>query len=378
MRGCSVLLVGLWCALAGAQPPAGREGILVPRAVGVANLAGDFAAARERALVDAKRNAVEAALGVMVKSETKVELYELVADQAQVESREGVVFDDQILEEKRDDAAQAVYVTIRCRVASRPLIAQLEQGFPQVYAAIEKPRLAVVLAETGGQRIGTGLVQQLLQAGLEVVDKQQIDALGDADQVAQAAAGNPAAMAWLVGQAKSNLNVELLLVGRADGTAGAASAEVRVVNTWDARIIAAGQAQGADAAAVVRGLLPGGAEQRDLLGQMLATWVTQPTTITLTLSKASFQQVRDLLSGLEPFRRPRTVDFTRPAESSRLPIVGEAIRRSFSPAVSLVEIRTPLRRSAAIDAVSELVGQLGFSITNVDGLRINAAPAPPT
>jgi len=93
MTTSRLALLILAAALARGQETAvvERAGILVPQAIGVANLGADQAGARTIALLDAQRQAIESALGVMVKSETEVDKYELVADRITTATPEGFV-----------------------------------------------------------------------------------------------------------------------------------------------------------------------------------------------------------------------------------------------------------------------------------------------
>ena len=360
-------LVGAFAATAADTPvPNVRPGIPVPAATGVAELTDNYPASRDRAWLDAKRRAVEMGLGVMVKSTTKVDLHQLVEDKIDVQSVKGFVFDDQVIKEQKNEADKTISVTISCRVGTKALVCEIAEELPSVYAIVEKPRLAVLLNEkqadgTKGDAVTTGLAKCLLDRGLDVVEKSQIDALADRDKVAQTALGNGEAIAWLAAQ----LNIEILVCGSAATTAAGCNVQARVVNAWDARIIAAGVAQGASPLAAARGLVPGPRDSDDLVVTMLGGWLANPTLLTLTLSRMKFSEVQNLVKQLQPTHRQTAIDMTQAAAGTRLPAIGAALLRNYNPTMSTVEVRTPLRRMPAIDAISSILDGVGYGIGRV-------------
>jgi hypothetical protein len=87
---------------------------------------GDIAAAREEALVDAQRNALEQVLGVKIRSETAVQDFAL-ADDAILSMVAGFVSNVKILSEKQE--GENLSIEIQCDVA-REL--SDEEAAPQV------------------------------------------------------------------------------------------------------------------------------------------------------------------------------------------------------------------------------------------------------
>ncbi len=368
-------LIAVCLGTAAMAQEADQNGILVPRAVGVAALGDDLAATRDRALLDAQRHAVEAALGVAISSKSKIDLYELIEDKVSVESVRGVCFAQEILEEKRDDAQKSYLITIRCRVATRPLVVDVAQQLPELYEHLERPRLVLLINEkkadgSPGQAISTALSKLLLERGFDVVDQAQLDALGDRAKVQQALQGNPEAEAWLA----TSLDAEILVKGAATAAAGGCDAQVRVLNAYDAKLLAAATAQSADAEGVARKLVPAKAGKDDLIAQILASWLARPTQLTLVMANAKYNEVRDLVKRLQPFTQPREVDMTKPSQSSELPRFSGARMRNYNPKLSKVEVESPLRRMAAIEAVEQIMTGLGYEITGVNGLLLDLAP----
>ena len=373
----ALLLLTAIGAMAQDAAPGERAGILVPQAVGVANLGDDPAGARTIALLDAQRLAIESALGVMVKSETEVDKYELVADRITTATPEGFVYDLEVVSEGAVPDQKVYEVVIRCRVGTGALITRIAEDFPDVYEYLERPRLVILLDEKDrdghpGQAVTTALAEAFTARGLDVVERAQLEALGERDKLQQAAQGNGEAIAWLAAQ----LQAEVMIYGAAKEGATGWDVQARVVHAWDARIIAAGLAQGATAQACARGLLPGPAVADDLVVKMLGRWLADPTLLTITLARATYPQVSGLVKTLQPMTRPRTIDLAKQRECSRIPTFGQATMRSYNPRASLLEIRTPLRRMAAIEALGAMMDPLGYEITGVNGLRVDLAPKP--
>ena len=103
----AVLVLGAGRALAagaaGAAPPAGAGDATEVTAVGqAAIMSNDVSMARDKAIEDALRKAVEQAVGAMVSSETVTQNYELLSDKILSKSK-GYVRSYKIATEKKGD-----------------------------------------------------------------------------------------------------------------------------------------------------------------------------------------------------------------------------------------------------------------------------------
>ncbi len=383
MRAVTALLLAIcWLGPALAEAPpetleaARSAGIVVPRAVGVAALAEDRVQTRQIAVIDCQRNAIEAGLGVMLRSETQVETYQLVRDSIEVEALDGFVFDFQILNEYERDELYVVEAS--CRVGTMPMIQELADEFPDVYDELAKPRIAVLFQHesnaAGGpsQEAQTALMKALLDRGMDVVDREQIDALADRDAVQQAAQGNGEAMGYLAAQ----LNCELLVNGSADQTDAGATVAARIYNAYDARILSAAVGRGTTPEAAVRGLLPGPSVEDDMLVQLLSRWLADPTILTCIIARLRYNEAMQLVRGIDAGSRPTRVELGQvtAAEASRIPVLGNTTLRNFNPRATTIEIRSPLRMFDAIEMVEGVMAGYGYEITGINGLRIDLAP----
>lgn len=113
-------------------------------ATGVAAItAGNAALARDSALADAQRNAVEQAVGTMVSSETLVENFVTLKDNVYTKSQ-GYIKDYSVIKESQD---QALYnVTIKATVSTGLLKDDLS-AMGLLHKKAERPRVLFMIAE---------------------------------------------------------------------------------------------------------------------------------------------------------------------------------------------------------------------------------------
>lgn len=320
---------------------------------------GNVAAARDEALADARRNAVEQGIGVFVSSETLVENYQLIYDRILTKSREGMVANVKVLQEGPDQnfPDQLYRVRIRALVSLVP-IAQELLDLNELYQRRGRPRFMVVLEEKSlGQEAGTHIAETelnrlLTEKGFQVVDPQQTERIRETDQLKRALRGDKEAANWLVTQFGS----EILLIGRADsrilqerGLGGLISAgaqiEARVFYTSTAEImtartvvlggpdpetgqpipgIPAAEKELASRLALQKAaqeLLLG--KERYFLAQMITYWITNPTVVVLKIAQVDFLQLEDIV---ERIRQER--------------LVISVLERSFINDLATLEVRT--------------------------------------
>lgn len=114
------------------------------QAIGVAAImGGDKPAARDRAIADAQRKAVEQAVGTMVSSETVTENYQLVSDKIFSKAK-GYIKKYKIVSEKEESGT--VMVTIKATVGAGNLKKDLD-GILGLLRAKNMPRVLLMIAE---------------------------------------------------------------------------------------------------------------------------------------------------------------------------------------------------------------------------------------
>jgi len=103
-------------------------------------LSGDMALARDKAIKDAQRNAVEITVGVLIDAETLSRNYSLVKDEIYSRAT-GYVQGYEILEERKEDGL--LRVVIQARVKLGPL----QEDLDRVMEAVERPRVLFMITQ---------------------------------------------------------------------------------------------------------------------------------------------------------------------------------------------------------------------------------------
>lgn len=128
----------------------------------------DLAAARDKALDDARRKAVEQAVGAMISSSTVTENFELLEDKIFIQSA-GYVRSYVVVDESRD--GDGIYsVTIDCEVSAGKIDSDLA-AIQNLLAQKEMPRVLVMVSEQNiGQTEGGWWSNSGAAISLDVVD----------------------------------------------------------------------------------------------------------------------------------------------------------------------------------------------------------------
>ncbi len=212
------------------------------------------AAAREKALDDALRKAVEQAVGTVVTSDTLTARYRIIHDKI-LSQTSGYIRRYSILSERADGALYRVL--IRAEVGRANLMSDLK-AIGVLHVLAEKPKVMFVIEEkvagmfgtTAWETIGQAestMIEQFVQAGFDVVDPQTVKANISKDQALRMLTGNSqeAALAGL------NAGAQIVITGKAfSKNAGGrilntqmqslqGVVQVRAVRSDDARILSA-------------------------------------------------------------------------------------------------------------------------------------------
>jgi len=283
---------------------------LVVLAEGVGDTAGGQAMARDAAVWDALRQAVEQALGAFIQSESIVENYQLISDNI-FSKTAGYIQKYHILEEVfRDDLYR---VKIKAYVVSGKLendlaaigLLMLQKHKPRVMVVIPEQHLARrKVPDPAGE---TEIIKRLLEKGFKIVDQSQVKRIRYNDQVRAALAGDDKTAAKIGLQ----YGAEVIIVGEAfsefatsGGVLGSmiscrARVEARAIRTDTGEIIAADgkYAAGIDISENIAGkkaLQNAGGQLGDyLITQILSGWrseVVDATTVQLIIIGVDYQQ----------------------------------------------------------------------------------------
>jgi len=256
------LFLAVFCGAASplvAQTPAATDIVVV--GVGTI-LANDRGAARDQAIDDGMRKAVQQALGTYIKSETLVENFQLVEDRILSWSA-GYVKKYEILKE-----GKAPMDSYEVQMRATVNLAELRHDDGALAALLEKenPRVMVMIAE---QNIGesnttinyfqvdltaaeTAIIDAFRNKGFEVVDANQSKENQQRDVVLSALEGNSKSAAAIA----AAQHAELIITGKAVAKVATginlggmkscqATVSARIINADDAKIIAAATTTGA-------------------------------------------------------------------------------------------------------------------------------------
>ena len=380
--------------------------IHVAEAVGMASLEGrTVEQARDLALLDAQRMALESGVGVMLRSTTRVEQFELLEDTIQLQSQTGYVRVEEILDEQQRDGC--LLVKISAVVSANPVLESMgdHDELKALYEELERPRIVCLIDEdaagektTGGGAAETRLIERLRDRGLDVVDATQLQALAQRDKVQQALTGNEEAAQWV----QTTFDAEVIIGGHAkavprDGLAGAqvlVDLNLKAVQSSDARVLAVAQRtfvpppqpQG-DAGIISRKALALAVdatvkpdEGLGFIDQMVADWVSRPTEFTVKVAKADKAVVDKLIAELKPQSLALgtvKVDMTNGrGMPGRTPLFSAADIVNFTPALSTVRVRTPLRPRRARSSLEAAVDKLGWQVTGMTGTLLDVTAGP--
>jgi hypothetical protein len=312
----SVLLIASFLFIGGGNA-IGQEQVESVEVEGVATiLQGNTDIARDKAIADAQRKAVEQAVGVLMSSESIVENYELLSDRILTQSA-GYIKTYQILEEKKDGEAYRVRIKADIGMgalendvaAIQHLIRQ--KGNPRIMFLVDEEITGLKTAGISSGNVSqaeTSLLQAFLDAGFEVVDSAMIAQNIKRDQALKAIEGDSATAAALGQQ----YGADVIITAKAAASSGGkilnsdmksyqAVINAKVVRADTGTVICTGteqakQAHIDDLAGGLAAIEKASAElAKTLIPKILEQWrkdVQVATTIQIVLSNISFVQLK--------------------------------------------------------------------------------------
>ncbi|MEJ5250526.1 MAG: hypothetical protein HPY54_09620 [Chthonomonadetes bacterium] len=167
------ILAGILALILGTAVLAAAQSDIVVEASGMSAIRADRAAAIEEAVQDAKRNAVEQALGVLVNAEALAQNYEVVWETIRTRSTGYVRRWERLGEPEWDTRNGLVKVRIRAVVSAADAVKDLWE-IPEVYVALERPRVGVKLLSADTRQpephSTSTLIHALRVRGFDVAD----------------------------------------------------------------------------------------------------------------------------------------------------------------------------------------------------------------
>ncbi len=376
-----VLIILIWVCVFIGGTISGQEQTEVVETEGIARiLKGNTDIARDNAIVDAQRKAVEQAVGVLMSSESVVENYELLSDRILTQSA-GYIQTYEILDEDKD--GNDYRVKIRAAIG----LGDLENDIQAIQHLIKQkgnPRMMFLVEEeiTGLKTIGvassdmsqaeTVLVQAFLNEGFEVVDSAMVAQNINRDAALKAVAGDPAAASALAQQ----YGADVIITVKSAASSGEkildtamkthqAVMTAKIVRADTAAIIGsttmqAKQAHIDDLAGGTAALEKAGTQlAKALIPKILEQWrkdVQVAVTVQLVLSNVSFKQLKRFKDVLKAEVRG----------------VKEVYQRSFQAGIAKLDVEIQSTTEALADELdSKEFAGLAFEITGMSENRID-------
>ena len=346
---------------------------------------GDEPAARDRALEDAQRKAVEAAVGTMISAETVMENYQIISDRILSKST-GYIRNYTITS---SGAENGIYkVVIKAVVATGNLSNDVDalgallkrKGMPRVFVVVPDAILGSTAMTTGQagtahlQAAEASLIASLVRSGFLLIDPEvlsgklsigQIYRKGDvADGVARKIGSLSGAEVVIYGKAVMHTATLSVL----KSTVAHATATTRAVNVQTGEIIAISNVR-----FPVRGPAPwnesvgatllkkvGEEAAKDLIKQIAAKWqkdTSGATRIVLTVKGVKFRSAKQLKAAMAGMRGVSSVN-----------------RRSVKRGVAIFDVNVKAGAENFANSLDGLkVGRKRVEVMGVDGETINAS-----
>lgn len=274
---------------------------------------GDVAAARDKAIEDALRRAVEQTVGTIIESETVVQNYELLSDRIYTKS-DGYVAGYKILEENQQEKLYRVKALVD--IGMDKLKDDLS-AIGLLIRRMKKPRVMVMITDENiqGQSIfdryvasisqSEGIIiRKLREKGFMVVDAAQVKQNLNRDEAVRAFSGDNQAASLLGNQA----GAEVIIVGQAIAAPGGrvgnsnlishhATITARAIKTGSSEVIAQADEEGAAVHVTpligAQNAIKQSAEKLadSIIEQILEKWASEATSLrSISLLVVDIQQ----------------------------------------------------------------------------------------
>lgn len=260
-------------------------------AEGVATIGADPAAARDKAIEDALRRAVERAVGTMVESETAVENYQLLSDKIYSRST-GYVKKYDVLSEQKE--GNLLRVKIAAEVSSGDISNDLS-GIGLLQRRMKYPRVMIMIAEDNVLNTNAWNLYTVSNSQAESTISERFKARGfrvvDPNYQRKIVSVKEAREAWqgdydVAGKFGTKIGAEIVIVGKATSTRSAnniaGSDLLSVSSTMNVSAVKAGTGEVIAQAS----------------GQGTAAHINEVAALQQSLQKASDKVAEELMAGI--------------------------------------------------------------------------------
>ena len=329
---------------------------------GVAVLSGDVAVARDKAINDALRNAVEEGLGVFIKSTSVVENYELLADKIRSEAK-GYVKSYEVVRERKDEEAGLYRVWVKATVS----LGKLENDLAAMGILVRevgRPRVAVVL---DNEDLAYQIEDYLNKQGFPLVDLETIKKNLQADELTLLAQADKATIKKLGALA----GVDIVITGKASVKHErkklpytkepkdfyTVKVRAKAVEALTGVVLAVASVERSvpfsEAEAVK---LVGDSAARELASEIVDKWQKRENVVYLIVKKATPKKMAKIRSKLMELVRG----------------VKEAYERGTVAGYGIIEIVAETNPQEVLDDLRAKEAKLGIKVESYEGKRVRA------
>ena len=352
-------------------PPAGSEELIAEGAAAI--IGDDKGIARDHAIEDAKRKAVEQGVGSVLMSESKVEDFQLVYDKISSKAT-GYVSSYRIIDELQN--AGLYRVTIRAVVRMADLQSDIS-GILNIVESQGRPRIMVLIrdAHPGSEELSapdvssdleTMIIDSFVSKGFPVVDEQMVRQNLTNDQIKLIMSGDNKTAAEL----GRKIGAEIVVAGKATATEEqkadpytnqtrtvySTKLNVRTINTRTSEILAATVVtQSAPFSRDAARSNTAEEASRKLVTDILKKWQTQDIVTQIFCANADNTRLQTLKSGL----------------STRVRALSSVILRDFTGTTGTVEVLARTNRQEVFDVLNQPNWTVPFNVKGFSGNRID-------
>ncbi len=331
-------------------------------AEGVAALGASADIARDNAIKDALRKAVEQGVGAYIDSKTAVDNYELLYDKIYSHAQ-GYVASYEVVKEKADKDAGLYRVWIKAKVKAgiiqNDLVAMgilvSEMGRPRLAVVVDNEDLAYTL-EDYFQEQGFPLVD--LPTVKKVLKADELDLLIDGDKrTAQKVATLTGAEILITGRAEVSSEMKKLPYTDEKKTIYTAKLRVKAVEALTGEVIAVSSLKRSlpfSEEEVIK--LVGDSSAKELSSEILKKWTLRRNVIHIIIKGATAAKIGKIKTGIRENIRG----------------VSEVLDRGMVEGYAIIEVVAETNPQEVLDAIREKEKILGIQVVAYEGQRIEA------
>ncbi len=349
------------------EPPAGGTEVLVE---GVSSFTGSWDSARDQALGDALRKAVEQGVGVFIDAGSVVENFQLISDRIYSRAA-GFVSSYRIIAEERTD--ELYRVVVRAVVNTDGIMEDLAatgilvagQGRPRVMVVVREVRdfTAASLGDAAatGSMIETLIMESFRRRGFPVVDAAAAAAVLERDQLLLILGGDEQTAALIGLQAGAEIivsgtalhDVETRTIAGSPREIHVYRMNCRAVNTRTAAVLGASATSTEVPFSEDQARSQASSKTADqLIAAILEGWTVNENSTVIVATNADFDKLAALRSRIRTEIRG----------------VSEVLTRDFTGSRATIEVISEIPSQEVLERLAELGG--GFSITGAAGNRV--------